>query len=128
LRRLAFITVLIVLVLYTAAARAKTLHHERFYQAFWCTKRGGSMEVPLPDRTRVDCLTTTHAIEVDFAPKWAEAIGQALYYGASTGKSPGVLMIMEKPGDRRYLERLRLAIKRFGLPLKVWVVRPGDVR
>ncbi len=126
MRRLAAL-ILLVSVLCPAAAHPKTLHRERFYQASWCSGRGGTMEVTLPDRTRIDCLTSAHAIEVDFAPKWAEAIGQALYYGASTGKRPGVLLIMEKPGDRRYLERLRLAVKRFGLPLKVWVVSPADI-
>jgi len=29
----------------------------------------------LPDKTRIDCLTTTHAVEHDFGSKWAEAIG-----------------------------------------------------
>ena len=34
----------------------------------------------MPDGTRCDILTDTHAIEVDFADKWAEAIGQSLNY------------------------------------------------
>ncbi|MET4686265.1 hypothetical protein [Sinorhizobium fredii] len=36
-------------------------------------------EFPNPDGTRTDCISDTHAIEVDFSKKWAEAIGQALH-------------------------------------------------
>ena len=41
---------------------------------------GGQVEVVMKDGTRCDILTATHAIEVDFAKKWAEAIGQSLNY------------------------------------------------
>ncbi len=75
----------------------------------------------------MDCLTKTYAVEVDFARKWAEAIGQALFYGVRTGRMPGVLMIIEKPEERRFLRRLRLTIKEFSLPIRVWVVRPSDL-
>ena len=34
----------------------------------------------MPDGARCDILTETHAIEVDFADKWAEAFGQSLNY------------------------------------------------
>lgn len=58
-------------------------------------------------------------IEFDFAPKWAESIGQALYYGLMTGKQPGVELIMEKEGDGRYLERLNALAD--GHNIKVWI-------
>ena len=70
-------------------AEAKRAHLERDYQAQWCAEKGGQAEVVLPDGTRADCLTATHAIEFDFGSKWAEAIGQALFYGLQTGKRPG---------------------------------------
>ncbi len=65
------------------------------------------MEVRLQDKTRVDCLTSTYAIEVDFAPKWAESVGQSIHYSLMTGKKSGVLLIMENGGrDRKHLNRL----------------------
>jgi len=68
----------------------------------------GIKEYTLQDRTRIDCLTSTYAIEVDFANKWAESIGQSLYYGLMTNKRPGVLLIMEKKRkDIKYLKRLK---------------------
>ena len=59
---------------------------ESYYQQKWCATHQGTPEFRLPDRTRVDCLLESHAVEVDFAPKWAEAIGQSLHYSRMTGK------------------------------------------
>jgi integrase len=33
----------------------------------------------LDDKAQVDCLTGEYAAKFDFAPNWAESIGQALY-------------------------------------------------
>ena len=61
----------------------------------------------MKDGTRCDILTATHAIEVDFAKKWAEAIGQSLNYAMHTGKRPGVALIVLSPSDNKYVERVR---------------------
>lgn len=76
------------------------------------------------DGTRCDCLTKTHAVEFDIASKWAESIGQALLYGAHTGKRCGIVLILEKDTDTRYLERLNHVIEAYGLPVDVWITRP----
>ncbi len=87
---------------------AKRLHHEVEYQKYWCNKHNGILEYELDDKTRVDCLTENLAVEVDFANKWAECIGQALYYGIKTNKQPTCLLIIENMGnDFKYLKRLK---------------------
>ncbi|QXD24577.1 hypothetical protein F7C95_01340 [Opitutia bacterium ISCC 51] len=53
----------------------------------------------LEDRTRCDIVTATHAIEVDFADKWAEAIGQSLNYAMQTGKKAGIVLVLKDRGD-----------------------------
>ena len=73
------------------------LRNEKSYQKAWQKKYGGILEYRNDDSTRVDCLTDTHAIEFDFANKWAEAIGQALYYQHKTGKRAKVVLILENP-------------------------------
>ena len=80
------------------------------------------MEYVLPDKTRCDCITLTHAIEVDFAVKWAEAIGQALHYAAHTGKRAGIVLILEGKKDHKYLIRLNSVIQHYELPIDVWTV------
>ncbi len=101
---------------------------EKIYQKTWCHHAGGKMEVRQSDRTRVDCLTGTHAIEVDFARKWTEAIGQALHYALQTNKQPGVVLILEKEEDEKYWKRLIAVIRRYRLNIQAWKMTPDDLR
>ncbi|MCP3940031.1 MAG: hypothetical protein GY710_00920 [Desulfobacteraceae bacterium] len=117
------ITILIVLICLTPALLfAKHLYPEKYYQNIWCAEKQGKTEQVLSDRTRCDCLTDTHSIEVDFAPKWAESIGQALHYSIMTGKSPGILLIIEKEKDWKYYHRVRKIIESYKLPVTVWTI------
>ena len=75
----------------------KHKHSEASYQRAWCSMHQGIEEFENKDKTRVDCLTSTHAVEFDFANKWAESIGQALHYQRMTGKRAKVVLILEKP-------------------------------
>ena len=72
-------------------------HNEKSYQKAWCDAHNGIMEYKNDDFTRIDCLTDKHAVEFDFANKWAESIGQALHYGLMTGKKPKVVLILDNP-------------------------------
>jgi hypothetical protein len=93
---------------------------EREFAQNWCRKHGGVVEVVLEDRTRVDCLTDTHAIEVEYGPKWAEAIGQALHYALMTGKRAGVVIILRDKNDERYARRIRNVAREWGLDIAIW--------
>lgn len=84
------------------------MESEADYVAHYCQQWKGQIEYRLPDRTRVDCLTDTHAIEFDWCHKWAEGIGQALYYSKVTGRAPAIVLIC-KPTEGRFIERTRIA-------------------
>ncbi len=79
---------------------------EKDYQNEWCRADFGVKEHVLPDLARVDCLTKEYAIEFDFAKKWAESVGQALYYGKETNRQPAVVLILDKPEDMKYVNRI----------------------
>jgi hypothetical protein len=111
------------IILFATPAHAKRLHPEKHYQAIWCKAHNGQVEVVLPDRTRCDCLTDTHAIEIDFGNKWAESIGQALYYSIQTGKKAGIVLILEKQKDYKYWIRLNTVIDHYNLPIDTWKVK-----
>lgn len=96
--------------------------YEKHYQAEWCKNRGVT-EYVLPDRTRVDCLTNTHAIEFDFGRKWAESIGQSLYYSLQTGKRAGIVLIIKRKKHYRYWIRLNSTIQHFKLPIDTWILK-----
>lgn len=100
--------------------------HEKDYQRHWCDKHSGELEYRLSDGTRVDCLTEEYAVEVEYAAKWAEAIGQSLFYAKMTGRKPGIVLIMNERGDERFAKRLRTVAGQEGI--KVWTVKPHEVR
>ena len=110
---------------------AKREHPENWYQTKWCQEQDGKAEVSLPDRTRCDCVTKGYAIEIDFANKWYQAVGQSLHYSLQTNKRAGILLILESSKDRKYWEKLNRVIKKFGLPIDVWTIGDGadyDIR
>ncbi|MDB2499329.1 YHYH domain-containing protein [bacterium] len=91
----------------TSVPNSPKAYSESFYQELYAKKLGGRTEVTMPDGTRCDILTDTHAIEVDFADKWAEAIGQSLNYAMQTGKKAGIVLKLKDRGDEKHLKRLR---------------------
>ncbi len=118
------IQLILFLVLFPSVCLAGHDHPEKYYQQLWCSEHNGKAEVRLPDGTRADCITSTHAVEFDFGEKWAESIGQSLYYGLQTGKKPGVVLILEKESDYKYWLRLNSTIEHYRLPIKTWEMRP----
>ena len=110
------------LVLVVAGGLCLAKQPESHYQRKWCEAQHGRTEVRLSDRTRVDCILDTHAVEVDFARKWAEAIGQSLHYSRMTGKRAGILLIMLSPKDQKHLDRLLNVVRHFSLPIDVFTI------
>jgi len=90
--------------------------NERYYQTILCKELGGEMEHVLFDKTRVDCLTDDYAIEVDWANKWAEGIGQSLYYASITGKKPSVALIVGDQ-DGRYVKRINVVAEELNIKI-----------
>lgn len=116
-------------LLFGAAVAAARLNKEDAYNQFWCAQQGGQVEVVLEDRTRVDCITPNgYAVEADFANKYSEGVGQALHYAAVTGKSPGILLIVEDwDQDQKYLDRLYKTLTRTCPAIRVWLITPSQL-
>jgi hypothetical protein len=109
------------------AGGSKHSYLEKDYQKAWCSANQGYSEFVLPDKTRVDCLTSDYAIEFDFAKKWAESIGQALYYSLITQKKPGVVLIIENQSkDEKYIKRLSTVAKTCNI--SIWTITPDELR
>ena len=97
---------------------AKRLHKEFEYQQVWCKQQNGLLEYKLEDSTRVDCLLSDKAVEFDFANKWAECIGQCLYYGKKTNRTPACALIMENgESDLKYLKRFEEIAKQLNIEI-----------
>ena len=91
---------------------------EAYYVSQWCGDFG-QREFLLWDNTRVDCLTKDYAVEFDFAKKWAESVGQALYYSKMTGKKPAVALILSDLKDYRYVKR----VERLDNGIKIFLIK-----
>jgi len=100
---------------------------EKYYQNVIAKQLGGQTEFLLDDNTRIDILTDDEAIEVEFAHKWYESIGQSAYYAFKTGKNPVIWLIRESNEDDKYIERCRklcdngVAIKQKGKWIQIKV-------
>jgi len=82
-------------------------HQENYYQKIIAEQIGGQRETVLDDGTRIDISTETEAIEVEFAHKWYEAIGQSSHYSYKTGKLPVIWLIREGEKDDKYIKRCK---------------------
>ena len=117
------------LVVYVTICSSEThrLHSHNHYVGKWCFEQNGELEKRLPDGTRVDCVTTTHAIEGEFAKSWKDGIGQAAHYAIMTGKKAGILLILEHQKSCRYLSSLKTVLSNLLIdnhPVRLWTTGP----
>jgi hypothetical protein len=99
---------------------------EKDYQYPWCKAQPGyisekeSIEVRIK-AGRIDCLTTEYAIEVDYAPKFKNAYGQASWYSTVTGKKAGIMLIVGE-GQEKYVDYLHEMMFEKGVHIRIWTV------
>ena len=123
-----FLSVMTLMMKMESEAHAERVFPEKWYRDRWCSREMGQVEVILADEVSCDCLTSTHSVEIDFADKWAEAIGQSLFYSLQTDKKAGIVLIMESLKDEKYWFRLKKTIERFDLQIDVWAMGAGYAR
>jgi hypothetical protein len=93
---------------------------ESYYQKKFAKTINGQIEYVLSDQARVDIVTDTFAIEVDFGEKWAESIGQSLFYSTYLKKKAGVLLIVNGTLEDRFVKRLMSVASYHNIT--VWIV------
>ena len=77
-------------------------------------------EHQLWDRTRVDIATVNHAVEVEWPWKWAESVGQAIWYANMLQKDPVVCLLMGScKAEDKYVYRLLNVCQAIGIA--VWM-------
>jgi hypothetical protein len=91
-----------------------------YYKRKWCSENQGAIDVKISDGTTADCITSTHVVEFQLAPNWAEAIGRSLHYCRETGKKAGIVLIVKNERDLEDWKRLNAVIRHFSLPIDTW--------
>lgn len=70
--------------------------------------------------SRADMRGGGRIYEIDWAPKWAEGVGQAAWYSAATGDEPVlVLLVTDRRQEARHLYRAAAACARVGVRLEI---------
>ena len=92
LRRLA--GTLAVSLAFSASAIAQDHWREADYRDALCA--GMRMEARLSPQSRADCVSKTHAIEVEWADKFKEGVGQALTYAFESELIPGLVLVCRR--------------------------------
>jgi len=109
-----------ILVIFSSSIKAE---NERFYQEICAKFLNGKMEVVMSDKTRVDIVTKDQAIEVDWAHKCYEAIGQSLYYSSKTGLNAGIILIVDDINkDQKYIDRVKFLIRVKSIKIYLYVI------
>ena len=108
---------IILLLLCSTAAASEREEVERI-----ALRMDAATEVVLWDGSRVDIMTDEYAIEVDWAYKWSEGVGQCLYYAAVSGKKPALLLLWDTRNpttQRNSLYRAQVVCAKHGIKLMV---------
>ena len=80
-----------------------------------------SLEIRLFNGKRIDLIWSDYAIEVDWANKFPEGIGQSLYYAAVTHRKPAVLLLVKNPiKDQKYIEQALVVCRSNEPRIRLW--------
>jgi hypothetical protein len=71
---------------------------------------------------RVDLFLPNHAIEIDWSFKWAEGVGQALYYAARLKAKAVALLLVESDAGGSHVQNALTVSSSIEDRLSVWVL------
>lgn len=96
------------------------LFNERTESARLAPKYDAVTEVTSWDGTRADLVNSEYAIEVEWAEKWKESIGQSIYYSIVHNKKPGIILLRKKGLDvSHHIYRCQTVCAKVGITL--WI-------
>lgn len=119
-----------IIVLNLLVSSIQAQQTETYYTKLIAQKSGSKEEYRLFDNTRVDIVTDEYAIEIDWSHKslkWAEAVGQSLYYASVTNLKPGIILLVPEDMDetsRRNIYKCYIACEG---RIRVWVMTTKQV-
>lgn len=127
-----YFLLLFLIVFLAVPVEAKHIYSEKIYQTQWCNTHKGTMEYVIKTKTqgigRIDCMLPDMVVEVDFAKKWHQCLGQALDYSAHTRKTAACLLIVENEKDWKYVNRLRYTIQKKAPGTRTFTIKPEQIK
>jgi len=93
------------------------------YVKEWCDSRGGTKwvrgETSSGKRVEADCVTDKFAVEVDSAEDWERNLMQAKKYGSAFDRTPMLVLVVEEPHQRKYVEEAKKFSIDYGLGVRI---------
>jgi len=111
---------LIFFIVFLLLLSSSALASEKKYIEEWCKRNKGTTGYYIDGGSNIDCLTEEYAVEFEFAKKWPEAVGWALYYSIKTDKRPGIVLIIKDKEDYAYLKKLLNVSETYDI--QVWTI------
>tara|TARA_Y100001934_G_C12317367_1_gene758230 strand:- start:564 stop:1154 length:591 start_codon:yes stop_codon:yes gene_type:complete len=111
-----------IFIISVAFGFANVFASEAEHKKEWCSKHNGEIDYKTRENFKVDCLTETHAIDFSAGEKWKQSLVQSYRNSVGTGKTPGIVLIIENAKDKKHLKQLRSAIAKRRLGIKTWSV------
>lgn len=105
----------------------KPKKHEAYYIEKLTHQLHGRSEVTIKGG-RIDILTDTHAIEVEWAPKWKQSIGQALWYAMQKNTKPRIILLLKKETDYDYFLMLNSALHYSNIEIETQFIKLYKVK
>ena len=74
-------------------------------EALLCADMETSYRIPIGSVSylEVDCVSDTHAIEIDWNDKWREGVGQALVYSKLLDLKFGLILVCKENSTKEHL-------------------------
>lgn len=110
-----------------AFALPQQKHDELFYQRQIIERYGMEEGQQTPSGARCDLMTEDYAIEVDWAYKYAEGIGQAALYAAELKRKPLVILLLKADHNPVHLERALKAARYVNFPVWLYDCQRGEL-
>lgn len=116
--RFAIYLILAVLLLAASSARAGSPTENQWARSN-ANRYRAEVEVVQWEQSRIDYVTNDYVIEIDWAKKWHEGIGQSLYYAILLPeKKPAlILLVKDWKTDRRFCLRAQSVCAKYGIRL-----------
>ncbi|MEW6261543.1 MAG: tetratricopeptide repeat protein [Thermodesulfobacteriota bacterium] len=112
-------------IAFPAVSPAQTDRSREWRRDIWCRQQNGRIVDRLKEQSACDCLTEYHAVVVDFAVRWSEALGRCLDCARQAGQKAGLVLILESAEDWDYWTKLNYTIDHFNLPIYTWLAGAG---
>jgi hypothetical protein len=118
---------LVALISAPALANDTTGWREADYRDALCA--GMDTEVHLGSYGRADCVSETHAIEVEWADKFKEGVGQALTYSQRTTLVAGLILVCRRSESSCLNHSLAAqeVLSAYGAEAMIWECGLSDV-